>query len=180
MFLQTDRLLLRPAWPEDAQSLYDAINDKAIITNLARAPWPYTLDDAHQFIGIKSNVRAPNFMVLCHIGGSPKLIGSCGLTEHDGVIELGYWIARSYWGQGYASEAALAVMKAALGLGHNILHAGYFADNPASGHVLHKCGFVQRSTMRQVFSRGRNKKADFIPMIADNLANVLAHHENRV
>lgn len=171
MFLRTDRLLLRPAWHEDAQPLYNAINDEAIITNLARAPWPYTLNDAHCFIAIKPNMIAPNFMVFCMTYGTPELIGSCGLTKHDGVIEMGYWIARSHWGRGYASEAAMAVMKAALSIGHDTLYAGYFADNPASGNVLRKCGFTHRGPTRQIFSLGRNKKADFIPMIVKGLAN---------
>lgn len=176
MFLRTDRLLLRPAWHEDAQPLYDAINDEAIITNLARAPWPYTLDDAHSFIAIKPNMIAPNFMVFRITYSAPELIGSCGLVQHDEVVELGYWIARSHWGHGYASEAAQAVMNAALSLGHDMLHAGYFADNPASGNVLRKCGFVQRGPIRQIYSLGRSKKADFIPMIADNISPAASAH----
>lgn len=174
MFGITERLLLRPVWPEDAQSLFEAIHDEAIIRNLARAPWPYTIDDAHKFIAMRREPTAPNFMILRCKDGAPRLIGSCGLLKHDGVIELGYWIARPYWGAGYATEAANAVMKIAFSLGHTILHAGYFADNPASGKVLRKNGFVQSGPMQQVFSLGRNCKSDFIPMVAEDLAAILS------
>ena len=69
------------------------------------------------------------------------MIGSVGLGRHGDDIELGYWIARSHWGQGYATEAARAVLGLAEALGHRRIFAGHFADNPASGRVLAKAGF---------------------------------------
>lgn len=174
MFGITERLLLRPAWSEDARPLFEAINDEAIIRNLARVPWPYSIDDAHNFIAIKPNPTVPNFMLLRCRDGISELIGSCGLAKYHGKIELGYWIARQHWGAGYATEAANAVMRIAASLGHSKLNAGYFADNPASGRVLRKNGFVQSGPIRQEFSLGRNCKSDFIPMIADDLAAILA------
>ena len=50
MFARTERLLLRPAWSEDAAALAAAIGDEAIVRNLATAPWPYALEHAESFI----------------------------------------------------------------------------------------------------------------------------------
>lgn len=157
MFARTERLLLRPIWPEDAPALYDAIADEGIVRNLARAPWPYTIDDAAWFARQEHSWLYPNFMLMLRTDGAPRLIGSCGIAERDGDTELGYWIARPYWGQGFASEAARAVVHIAKALGHAKLVSGHFIDNPASGRVLRKVGFrpLGRTEMRHSAGRGR-------------------------
>jgi RimJ/RimL family protein N-acetyltransferase len=158
MFARTERLLLRPSWPEDASALHDAIADEGIIRNLARAPWPYTQCDAAAFAALEHGPLFPNFMLMLRTDGAPKLIGSCGLGERDGEAELGYWIARLYWGQGYAAEAAKAVVGIAKALGHAKLVAGHFTDNPASGRVLRKVGFRPLGRCEQRYSAGRGRE----------------------
>jgi RimJ/RimL family protein N-acetyltransferase len=155
MFARTERLLLRPSWPEDAGALYEAIADQDIVRNLARAPWPYTADDAAWFAKLEHSQMFPNFMLLLRTDGAPRLIGSCGLGELDGEAELGYWIARPYWGKGFASEAARAVVGVAKALGHKKLVSGHFVDNPASGRVLRKVGFRPVGRQEQRYSAGR-------------------------
>lgn len=177
MFMRTQRLLLRPVWNEDAAALTKAIADEAIVRNLAMAPWPYTLEDAQKFIQIDRPVATPNFMVMRRTHAAPELIGSCGLLERNGCIEIGYWIARKHWGLGYATEAANAILQIALALGHTQIHAGYFADNPASGHVLRKLGFMQSGPVRDIVSLGRGAKTDLIPMCIKDLAKTLESNE---
>jgi RimJ/RimL family protein N-acetyltransferase len=155
MFARTERLLLRPSWPEDAGALYEAIADQDIVRNLARAPWPYTADDAAWFAKLEHSQMFPNFMLLLRTDAAPRLIGSCGLGELDGEAELGYWIARPYWGKGFASEAARAVVGVAKALGHKKLVSGHFVDNPASGRVLRKVGFRPVGRQEQRYSAGR-------------------------
>lgn len=155
MFARTERLLLRPSWPEDASALYEAIADQGIVHNLARAPWPYTVDDAAWFARQEHSQMFPNFMLMLRTDGAPRLIGSCGLGELDGEAELGYWIARPYWGKGFASEAARAVVGVAKALGHKKLVSGHFVDNPASGRVLRKVGFRPVGRQEQRYSTGR-------------------------
>ncbi len=58
MFARTPRLLLRPGWSEDAPALAEAIGDPAVVGKLARAPWPYRLEDAEAFIST-GNGRCP-------------------------------------------------------------------------------------------------------------------------
>jgi RimJ/RimL family protein N-acetyltransferase len=160
MFARTERLLLRPIWPEDASALYAAIADEGIVRNLARAPWPYTAEDAAWFAGLEHSQMFPNFMLMLRTDGAPKLIGSCGLGEQGSEAELGYWIARPYWGQGFAAEAAKAVVGVAKALGHRKLVSGHFTDNPASGRVLRKIGFRPLGRVEQRYSAGRRQKVN--------------------
>lgn len=158
MFARTERLLLRPSWPEDASAIHAAIADESIVRNLARAPWPYTPCDAAQFAALEHGEMFPNFMLMLRTDGAPKLIGSCGLGELNGEAELGYWIARPYWGQGFAAEAARAVVNIAKALGHEKLVSGHFTDNPASGRVLRKIGFQPLGRIEQRYSAGRGRE----------------------
>ncbi len=155
MFARTERLLLRPSWPEDSQALYNAVADEAIVRNLALAPWPYTPRDASEFATRDQTPHFPDFLLWQRTDGAPRLIGSCGLGNRDGVAELGYWIARPFWGLGYASEAARAVVAIARALGHRHLVAGHFTDNPASGGVLRKVGFKATGVTEMRHSKGR-------------------------
>ena len=158
MFHVTERLLLRPAWPEDAEALFGGIADKGVVRNLARAPWPYLPEHARQFIAMEQNPRVPSFLLTLPGANGSHIIGGAGLGEYENGVEIGYWIARPYWGQGFATEAARGVLEIARLLGYAHVHGGHFADNPASGKVLRKLGFVPtgKSAMRHSCGRGED------------------------
>lgn len=156
MFIRSERLFLRPGWPEDWQELHAKIADEGVVRNLAQAPWPYTAEDARDFAGRVQDGRCPHFLITLPTSSGPaELVGGVGLGRIEGEVELGYWIARGHWGQGYATEAARAVLRLARTLGHRTLVAGHFIDNPASGSVLRKVGFVATGKLRRRFSFGR-------------------------
>lgn len=161
MFARTDRLLLRPGWAEDAQALFTAIADEAIVRNLASAPWPYSMADAETFLATERGPDSPSFLIFRRTRGAPQLVGTAGLHRHpDGETELGYWIARPFWGLGYATEAAAAIVAVARdGLRLRKLTAGHFVDNPASGRVLQKIGFRPTGQTGQRYSAGRGTAA---------------------
>ena len=160
MFARTERLLLRPGWLEDAPALFDAIADEGIVRNLAQAPWPYSPGDAEAFLG-RSNERRPHeapCLIFLRSDGPPMLAGAIGIgPTPDGGFELGYWVARRFWGRGIATEAGHALLANAR---HSLrlprLFAGHFTDNPASGRVLEKLGFRPTGVTRGRFSRGRD------------------------
>jgi len=156
MFHRSERLLLRPGWLEDAPELAARIADEAIVRNLARVPWPYREEHARFWLSARNSPRTPAFLLtLPHEGGAP-IIGSCGLHEGpSGDVEIGYWIAREWWGQGFATEAVRAVLSVACVLGHRRIHARHAVDNPASGRVLRKAGFVPSGRHMSIFSEGR-------------------------
>jgi RimJ/RimL family protein N-acetyltransferase len=142
MFARTPRLLLRPGFPEDDPALAAAIADEAIVKHLAVVPWPYTLRDAEAFLASPRDPVLPSLLVFERTGGAPELVGYCSLKRRpSGAVELGYWIARAYWGRGFATEACSALIDIARTLGLPRLEAGHFIDNPASGRVLEKLGF---------------------------------------
>ena len=159
MFARTDRLLLRPGWPEDAEALFRSIADEGIIRNLSSAPWPYRLSDADAFLASERSLSQPRFLVFRRTDGAPELIGSVGFGRRpDGQSEFGYWIARQHWGRGYATEAGEAVLALARhSLKVSRLNAGHFVDNPASGRVLEKLGFRPTGIVMPYFSAGRGE-----------------------
>lgn len=167
MFVRTQRLLLRPGWPEDAPALARAIGDEAIVRNLARAPWPYRSFHAEEFLALEPVPRMPSLLIF-EAGVPDRPVGGCGLGhDDDGAVELGYWIARTAWGRGYATEAARALIAAARALGHRRLVAGHFVDNPASGRVLAKLGFASTGAIGMHFSRGRGADVTYVGFALD-------------
>jgi RimJ/RimL family protein N-acetyltransferase len=142
MFARTPRLLLRPGFPEDAPALATAIGDEGIVRNLASAPWPYRMRDAEAFLAGPRDPVLPSFLIFERSAGAPQLVGSCGLGRRpSGSVELGYWIARPFWGRGIATEACTALIEIGRTLGFRSLEGSHFLDNPASARVLEKLGF---------------------------------------
>lgn len=160
MFARTERLLLRPGWREDAAALAAAIGEEAIVRNLATAPWPYRREDAEAFLAADRDPRLPSFLAFTRTHGAPRLVGGCGLGKRaDGAVEIGYWIARPYWGLGFATEAGRALMDIARATGIAGITASHFLDNPASGNVLRKIGFRPTGRIGQRYSAGRGTTA---------------------
>ena len=138
--LETERLVLRLPRLEDAKLIAQLANDRRIAENTRRIPHPYKLADAEAFI--EHVTRGGDELALV-ITRDDEPIGACGLAQLDGPTpDLGYWLGAPYWGNGYATEAARAVIDYAFtALGHEALQAGARVTNPASRRVLEKCGF---------------------------------------
>ena len=153
----TERLVLRPYRLSDAVRLVDLISDPCVTRMLSRVPYPYDLQDATAFIGGLLDAPgkpARNFAVTHREFG---LIGGLGLHfAEDPWPELGYWLGRTFWGRGFATEAATAAVHWAESSwkGRAIL-SGHFADNPASARVLEKIGFLYTGEVRLRFSSAR-------------------------
>jgi RimJ/RimL family protein N-acetyltransferase len=139
--LQTARLILRPPEPQDAKAIAALANDIRIAQNTLRLPHPYTVADAETFIASTDRGEGEAAFVVTLRSG--VAIGAAGIAKLDGKApELGYWIGTQYWGQGYGTEAARAVIDHAFAaLGCEELQSGARISNPASRRVLEKCGF---------------------------------------
>lgn len=180
MFAITDRLLLRPAWNEDAQTICQSIADEGIVRNLASAPWPYLPCHAQTWIANPRPAHRPASLIFLRTGGVPELVGCIGIDSvAGGEVEIGYWIARRHWNSGIATEAGEAMVRFARDtLRLPRLIAGHFLDNPASGRVLRKLGFRPTGAvlMRASLARGCStpmaefvlelNRADEIPVAA--------------
>jgi RimJ/RimL family protein N-acetyltransferase len=162
MFVRTERLLLRPGWTEEAATLASAIGDEAVVRNLASVPYPYGVSDAEAFLSRPADAGLPALQIFARTGRGTRLIGGIGLHPAPGAggdVELGYWIARPYWGLGFATEAGHAMVA----LGHGSLRlkrlvASHFVDNPASGRVLRKLGFRPTGATASRYSAGRRSE----------------------
>jgi RimJ/RimL family protein N-acetyltransferase len=159
MFIRSERLFLRPGWPEDWRDIQRQIGNEAIVRNLARAPWPYRAEDARAFAALPQDPRTPHFVVTLPGVRGAQLIGGVGLQGGDDGIEIGYWIARAHWNKGYATEAARALLRLAGTLGHKRISAHHFVDNPASARVLAKIGFRPTGTIALRKSVARERPA---------------------
>lgn len=142
MFARTRRLLLRPGFPEDAPALTASIADEAVVRNLSGPPWPFHVRDAEAYLARARDPLLPCLLIFLRTDAAPQLIGECGLARRaSGSVEMGYWIARSYWSRGFATEACTALIDIARTIGLARLEASHFLDNPASARVLEKLGF---------------------------------------
>lgn len=159
VFVLTRRLVLRPAWAEEAAALQAAIAHEAVAMKLARLPWPYTLDDARWWLDQPRGETEPRFQIYDRTDGH-RLIGGIGieLDSPFGGPELGYWLTPDAWGRGYCTEAGAALLSTARDtLRLERLVSGHWVKNPASGRVLVKLGFVPtgETEKRHCMAQGR-------------------------
>ncbi|NNC47238.1 MAG: GNAT family N-acetyltransferase [Sphingomonas sp.] len=166
MFAVTKRLLLRPGWSNDAPALARAIADEQIVRNLARAPWPYGLEDAQKHLDTMATADLPVLLITKR--DNAEIVGILGFDRIEtGEVELGYWIARKHWNRGYATEAGLAALDIIKTLGFAQVVAGHFTDNPASGRVLRKLGFAPTGEKAMRHSCGRGEEAEVMMYALD-------------
>jgi ribosomal-protein-alanine N-acetyltransferase len=152
--IETERLILRGFRTEDAGDVQRLAGDKAIASTTLRIPHPYEDGIAEKWIGTHQEDfekgKAVNFAITERKQG--YLIGAIGLTinkEHENA-ELGYWIGKPYWNNGYCTEAAKAVLRYGFEtLGLNRIHAGHFKRNAASGNVIRAVGMLYEGRLRQ-------------------------------
>lgn len=148
--LHTSRLLLRTYIPEDIPDLIRLIGAREIALTTLRIPHPYTQADAEDQVR-RSQGSEEAVRLGVWIEASSVFIGGVGLRlelEHHRA-ELGYWIGVPYWGNGYATEAAQALVRYAFDeLKVNRIYASHVPNNPASGKILLKLGMKREGYMR--------------------------------
>lgn len=166
MFLRTERLFLRPAWLEDATELTRAIGHEPVVRMLARVPWPYREEHAREWIDAAQNPYLPSLLVTLPEEDG-RIIGGCGLHQEADDVEVGYWIAPSHWGCGYATEALRGLVALARVAGHTRIVSRHAADNPASGRVLRKAGFRATGRARPFHSLGRGARLEAPEYVLD-------------
>lgn len=167
MFIRSERLFLRPAWPEDCEELIALITEEAVLRDVAAMQWPYTIDAARRFIAGPRERLLPHFFITLPTADGARPIGSIGLGKNGNDVEIGFWIAHRHWRQGYATEATRAVLGLARAIGHRRIVATHIADNMASARVLEKAGFSRIGETRLRAATGCSGDRPAITFAAD-------------
>jgi len=150
--LETQRLRLRPYSEADIPELLPLIGAREVAATTLRIPHPYTEADARGFFEMAE--QPGRIWLAITLRSDGRQIGGIGLRvdEQHQNAELGYWLGVSYWGQGYATEAARETLR----YGFEDLHlhrifATHFKHNPASGRILRKIGMRYEGCQREHF-----------------------------
>jgi RimJ/RimL family protein N-acetyltransferase len=138
--IRTERLLLRSPVLADAASIALLAGDFDVASMTGTIPHPYSERMAVDWI---ESLHAGEEGVAFAIDRGGALIGCVGYRAADkSHAEMGYWIGKPYWGMGYATEAARALILYAFGKERfDYLTVGHFRENPASARVIAKLGF---------------------------------------
>jgi RimJ/RimL family protein N-acetyltransferase len=139
--ITTDRLELTTPTLAHVPEMADLANSKAIYEVLSRLPHPYDESHGRDFV---ENIARGETEFAWAILRDGHYIGTIGLhLLPDLLPELGYWLGEPYWGQGYATEAAIAVVAAARAAGATALRSRALLTNAGSRNVLRKAGFTE-------------------------------------
>ena len=146
--METDRIILRPWRDSDAEVLYKWASDPDVGPRAGWAP--------HKSVEESLEIIRTVFIDAFHtwaieLKATGEAIGAmgygpsceCDLPAREGEPLIGYWVAKPFWNQGICTEA-LRLMLDHIRETTDIksLISGHFVDNPASGRVMEKCGFV--------------------------------------
>ncbi len=151
--METDRILLRSWNVSDAENLLKYASDPEMGP---RAGWPPHKSVKESLEAIKKFfLNDTTWAVVLKETG--EIIGCVGyhtamkanITIEEDQAEVGYWIAKPFWNQGFCTEALKLVVDRCISSGcYNVLFGTHFTDNPASGRVMEKCGFVETGERR--------------------------------
>jgi RimJ/RimL family protein N-acetyltransferase len=160
--IKTPRLALRSPRAEDAPRLAAIANDFDVARMTTSMPHPYTLADAQGMLARWAERDPSREAVFALEAADEGLVGIISLDPNENTVpgldapEIGYFVGRPYWGFGYATEAARAVLDwSAEDWDVPVVLAGHFADNPASGAVLCKAGFLYTGEVQSRYSKAR-------------------------
>jgi RimJ/RimL family protein N-acetyltransferase len=152
--LNTARLILRPFDLGDAAAVQRLAGDWAVADTTLVIPHPYEDGMAEEWISThRPGFEAGDLAVFAVVlRETAELVGAIGLSINKQFdrAEIGYWIGKPYWGRGYCTEAASAVIEFAFS-SYNLhrIFATHFLRNPASGRVMQKLGMTQEGILRQ-------------------------------
>jgi [ribosomal protein S5]-alanine N-acetyltransferase len=167
--LETARLKLRGFTESDIPELVRLIGTPEVAATTLRIPHPYEEKHAREFLA--SVAKENELRLAIERRDDGQLCGGIGLhpdLEH-GRAELGYWLGVPFWGTGYATEAATAVVHYGFEkLKLNRIFASHFEGNIASARVLKKIGMRHEGCMRKhIYKWGKYLDSELYAILRD-------------
>jgi 8-oxo-dGTP diphosphatase len=170
--LDAGRVELHRLEEADAEAVAKLAGDWDVARYTARVPHPFSRGAAAAWIARARDDMAggTGFVFACRRKGEDALIGCAGLSLEPRGGEIGYWIAKAHWGQGYASDAARRLVALAFDtFGLARVRAASHVDNPASARVLEKAGLSALRTEDLAFpARNMVARAHFYGLERDD------------
>ena len=158
--LKTARLLLREYHLDDANELWKMAGNENVSKTTLNIPYPYKFEVAEKWIKTHQAEWQERTRITYAIVklDTRQLVGTIGFVSLEGSEgELGYWIGEPYWGLGYCTEAAQAVIQFSFqNLGIDKITAEHLTTNPASGKVMEKIGMSHLMTTQGIDRYGKN------------------------
>lgn len=139
--IHSARLRLRPVCLADAEAISAFTSDIKVARMTTRIPHPNSVEAVQA--SLASLEGGPEHVFAANGGG--KLMGVCSYRDSTdpALGEIGYWIGKPYWGQGYATEMTRALIRYIFqATGRSAIPISHFIDNSASARVIAKCGFT--------------------------------------
>jgi RimJ/RimL family protein N-acetyltransferase len=166
--IRTRRLVLRPLRAGDAEPLFSLFGSWNVIRMLSTPPWPYRREDAEAFVNHAARGgfadRTPFAITLNGylIGGIGSRLVQANVWQRGDGPNLAFWLGEPYWGRGYMTEAADALVRHIFATQDDeAIYSGALADNIASLQVQTKLGFV-RDTEELIPSRPRGGRVPHV------------------
>ncbi|MCI1615892.1 GNAT family N-acetyltransferase [Heyndrickxia oleronia] len=170
--ISTERLVLRLFQKSDAVAVTKLCNNYNIYKNTLYLPYPYTLEDALTWIGHHLDHfnadKSYEFAITDKENG--RVYGAIALSNNKKFNngELAYWIGEEFWGNGYATEAAQAILRFAFDeKKYHKVFARYFHSNLASGRVMQKLGMKKEG----IFIDHVKKENQYVDLVYYGIIN---------
>ena len=158
--IETERLRLRPWREDDAADLYKYACDPQVGP---AAGWAPHKDEADSLNVLRTVLMKPDTWAIT-LKGSDEPVGSIGVFPTAVSIgekqpEIGYWLARPFWGNGYVPEAVRALIARCFEQGAETVWCAHFPGNDKSRRVIEKCGFTYRCTEPWTTALGERRES---------------------
>lgn len=152
--LETERLILRRAVREDAESMFRNWASDPLVTKYLTWPTYETIETAHHILDkwVDEYEKPDYYQWMIELKELGEPIGSISVVRQNDRVEeaeIGYCIGSRWWHRGIVSEALAAVIEYLFTeVGMNRIAARHDPNNPHSGGVMRKCGMVYEGTHR--------------------------------
>ena len=153
MEIHTERLIIREFTPKDLEAVHEYASDPEVVRYMPFGP--NTVEDSQNFldraIGRQKEEGRNDFEMAVELREGGRLIGGCRLNKTSTIAaHIGYIFNKEYWGRGYATEVAKALVRHGFTkLGVHRIYATCEPDNIASKRVLEKAGMVLEGRLRE-------------------------------